>query len=649
LRGRTFHLSSLRFQQVVSPMLVRRVFAGCLSAAALIAGSVCADDAASARQPDASFANNVAPFLQAHCNKCHGGKEPEAKLGLDKYRDSANIQQDFALWEKVLRILEARQMPPADEPQPTGAELQDIVRAIEVELAKFDCTSERHPGHVTLRRLNRAEYNNTIRDLVGVDFRPADDFPADDVGNGFDNIGDVLSIPPILLEKYLAAAERVIDDAFSNDALKARILVHKATNDDERRTVNRRNIATFATKAFRRPVTDEELERLNDLRRAARTLGYSDDEILKVPYQAILASPHFLFRVEQDPTKDDAHGIRALNDYELASRLSYFLWSTMPDAELFELAKLGKLHEPAILEVQARRMLQDAKSQALIDNFAGQWLQLRDVAKITPDPERYPGFDEDLRTAMLRETQLFFAAVMREDRSVLEFLSADFTYVNARLARHYGMANVSGDEFQRVALDTGRRGLLTQASILTLTSNPTRTSPVKRGKWILENMLGEPPPPPPAGVEELKDDEELLGTLRERMEQHRTNESCAVCHRQMDTLGFGLENFDGIGAWRAKDGRFEIDPSGTLPGGKGFRDAGELMQLLAQQKKEAFSRCLTEKMLTYALGRGLVGYDRCAVQAIQRRLAANDFRFSALVVGIVASDPFLLREAKGEP
>jgi hypothetical protein len=621
----------------------------CFLLGALVLGATAhafAEDDSSLATP---FTRDVAPFLQTHCTGCHGGQEPEAKLSLDRYTDSAKIQTDIATWEKVLRIIAARQMPPADEPQPTEAEYHAIERALEAELERFDCFSERHPGRVTLRRLNRAEYNNTVRALVGVDYRPADDFPADDVGNGFDNIGDVLSIPPILLEKYLAAAERVIDEAYADETLRKKILVFEAKNDDERRTVQRRNIADFATRAFRRPVTDDELERLNDIRRAARTLGLSDDEITKAPYQTVLASPHFLFRVEHDPDPKDEDGIRELNDYELATRLSYFLWSGMPDAELFELAKKGELHQPDVLEAQSRQMLQDPQAQALVDNFAGQWLQLRDIAKITPDPERFPGFDEDLRAAMLKETQLFFAAVIREDRSVLDFLSADFTFVNGRLAKHYGIDSVKGEEFERVSLVTGRRGVLTQASILALTSNPTRTSPVKRGKWILENILGEPPPPPPAGVEELKDEEEVLGTLRERMQQHRSNPSCAVCHKQMDILGFGLENFDAIGAWRGKDGRFDIDPSGSLPGGKDFRDAGELMQLLAQQKRDAFCRCLAEKMLTYALGRGLGSYDRCAVRAILQRLKTNEFRVSALVTGIVTSDPFRLREAKGEP
>lgn len=362
----------------------------------------------------------------------------------------------------------------------------------------------------------------------------------------------------------------------------------------------------------------------------------------------MLASPHFLFRIEEDPSADDPDGIRRLSDHELATRLSYFLWSSMPDEELFQLANEGKLGDPGTLGNQVRRMLGDAKSRALVDNFAGQWLQLRDVERLSPDPERFPAFDESLREAMLGETERFFETIIREDRSVLEFLNADFSFVNERLARHYGIADVKGSEFQRVKLPADRRGVLTQASILFLTSNPTRTSPVKRGQWILSNILGQPPPPPPPGVEELDEDGETLGSLREQMEQHRSNPSCAVCHRQMDALGFGLENFDVVGAWRDRDGRFEIDPSGTLPGDQKFAGPAELMEILTQSRRDDFARCLAEKMLTYALGRGLGPYDRCAVNAILERLEQNEFRFSALVMGVVLSDPFLLRESLGE-
>lgn len=605
---------------------------------------------AAAPIPEVPFAQSVAPFLAKHCNGCHGGDAPEAKLGLDRYTDSARIQTDFLVWEKVQRMVQARQMPPGDEPQPTQEEIDGVVLAIQAELNSFDCSSERHPGRVTIRRLNKVEYNNTVRDLVGIDFKPADDFPSDDVGNGFDNIGDVLSMPPVLMEKYLDASEKIIEAAFANPELKARLLHHKPDdpeNSDQRRNATRANIRDFATKAFRRKLSDGDVDQLYALRRSIRSVRLSEEQSEMMPYKVILASPNFLFRVEKDPDSKDEDGIRALDSYELATRLSYFLWSTLPDDELFALAAKGELDQPEVLEAQVRRMLQHEKSRALIDNFAGQWLQLRDVRKVTPDPATYPGFDDSLREAMLRESQLFLETIVREDRSILDMLDADYTFVNERLARHYGIDGVAGEEFRKVSAGPGRRGLLTQASILTLTSNPTRTSPVKRGKWILENILGEPPPPPPPAVPELEQ-QELLGTLRERMVQHRENPSCAVCHTQMDTLGFGLENFDGIGAWRDRDGRFDIDPSGSLPGGQSFQNASELMNVLSQQRREAFCRCITEKMLTYALGRGLVSYDRCAVKEILARVESNDYHFSALVTGIVLSDPFRHRELPGD-
>jgi len=603
---------------------------------------------AASSQPAAPspFAKNVAPFLQTHCVRCHSGDEPESGLALDAYRDSANIQSDYEVWEKVSRLVEQRLMPPEDESQPDESALQAFRQALQEELAQFDCASHKHPGRVTIRRLNRAEYNNTIRDLIGVDFRPADDFPSDDVGNGFDNMGDVLSIPPVLLEKYLTAAESIVTQAMQDEEVRKRIVVHEPAAELNLREAARRNIRMFATRAFRRPVGDPEIERLMALAKFALDQGATPDEAFQTTLQAVLASPSFLFRVEADPPPDEV--MRELDDFELASRLSYFLWSSMPDEELFRLARAGTLHEPKTLGDQVRRMLQDPKAVALTDNFAGQWLQLRNLEEIAPDPAKYPRFDEDLRTAMRRETELFFATIVREDRSILEFLNADFSYVNQRLADHYGIDGVEGETFRQVKLDDRRRGILTQASILMITSNPTRTSPVKRGKWILDNILGEPPPPPPEGVAELDEAADALGSLRERLEQHRSNEACAVCHKKMDALGFGLENFDVVGAWRDRDGRFEIDAQGTLPGNLQFEGPNQLIEILVEQNKAAFSRCLAKKMLTYALGRGLESFDRCAVDDIMKQLAENEYRMSALVQAIVVSEPFRFRESLGE-
>lgn len=609
-------------------------------------GWAAADETVQPEPEATNFATQVAPFLANYCVDCHSGSAAEGGIDLEHYQDSANIQADYELWETVVRLINERQMPPADEEQPTADEIEAAIAGLDVEFATFDCTTEQHPGSVTIRRLNKAEYDNTIRDLVGLNLNLADDFPSDDVGNGFDNISDVLSIPPILLEKYLTASAKVADAVMDDAQVRLRVFPHQSTSDEDKAEVARRNIVEFAEKAFRRPVSSTEEDRLFEIVIFAWQRDVSEVDIYKTVISAILSNPNFLFRVEQDPDVESGQRIRQLNSYELASRLSYFLWSSMPDEELFALAASDALTDEAVLVAQAQRMLLDPKARALVDNFAGQWLQLRDVATLSPDPDAFPEFDSGLRSAMRRETEEFVASLIREDRSVLDFLGADYTYVNQRLAEHYGIEGVQGDEFRRIKLASGRRGILTHASILTLTSNPTRTSPVKRGKWVLDNILAEPPPPPPPGVPELAEGGETLGTLREQMEQHRADPNCAACHRTMDALGFGLENFDATGAWREQDGKFTIDASGGLPGGRNFSSPADLMQVLVEEKSEQFCRCLSEKLLTYALGRGLSSYDRCTIQKSLDELQANEYRFSSLVKTIVTSDPFTMREAK---
>jgi hypothetical protein len=378
----------------------------------------------------------------------------------------------------------------------------------------------------------------------------------------------------------------------------------------------------------------------------ARQHGGSFGAGLQLAVQAALVSPNFLFRVELDAATGASAPVHKLNDHQLASRLSYFLWSSMPDEELFRLAEQGELSQDDVLASQVARMIADPKSQTLVENFAGQWLQIRNLSLVSPDRARFKGFDNDLRLAMRQETELFFASVMREDRSVLDLLDADYTFLNERLAKHYGIEGIEGAEFRRVPLSDRRRGgLLTQASILTITSNPTRTSPVKRGKWIMEQILGTPPPPPPPGVQELEQ-VKLEGTLRQKMEQHRENQSCAVCHARMDPLGFALENFDAVGAWRDRDEDHEIDASGILPDGKSFTGAAELRVIL-KAKPELFARSLVRKMLTYALGRGLEPYDARAVHEITARLQAHDYKFSSLILEVVRSEPFRMRRARG--
>jgi hypothetical protein len=380
--------------------------------------------------------------------------------------------------------------------------------------------------------------------------------------------------------------------------------------------------------------------------------GESFERAIQIAVEAVLVSPHFLFRVELDsrprsaPTAGPpARGFEPIGDYEVASRLSYFLWSSMPDEELFRLAGEGKIRSPEAVAAQARRMLLDPRARALVENFGGQWLQIRNLRSFTPDRERFPHFDEPLREAMFRETELFLAEVIREDRNILDLIDADFTYVNERLARHYGIKGVVGPEFRRVRLDGPERGgLLTHASVLTVTSNPNRTSPVKRGRWVLEQILGAPPPPPPPEVTALKEERavETAVSVRRRMEQHRAQASCAVCHNRLDPLGFGLENYDGVGTWRDTEAGAPVDASGTLPSGESFRGPGELKAILKARRRE-FARCLTEKMLTYALGRGLEESDRCAVDRIVKDLESRGYRFSVLAQGIASSDPFLKR------
>ncbi|MCA9040042.1 MAG: DUF1592 domain-containing protein, partial [Planctomycetaceae bacterium] len=414
----------------------------------------------------------------------------------------------------------------------------------------------------------------------------------------------------------------------------------------------RRIMTRFATQAFRRPANNEEVQRLVDLVTMTMEEGEPFERGIQLAVQAVLVSPHFLFRVEIDRHPDDPTRARRIDDYELASRLSYFLWSSMPDEELFELAEKNQLHYQTVLASQIKRMLQDKKADALVENFGGQWLNLRNLDESFPSTRVFKDFKQNLRSDMRKETELFFAHVMREDMPLTMLLEGDFTFVNKRLAEHYGLPTegLEDGKFTQISLaDQPRRGVLTQASVLLLTSNPNRTAPVKRGKWILENILGEEPPPPPPNVPELEQAKgvDKNASLREKLAIHRADPGCAACHNQLDPLGFGLENFNAIGQWRDKDGEHAVDASGLLPSGEEFNGPLELISILSN-RKPAFRELMTEKMLTYALGRGLDVYDQCAVQEITNQLEKNDDRFSALVTAIVNSDPFQKRRGEGE-
>lgn len=625
--------------------------AACVAATLAILAAIAAFGFGQARAAEASglpdFARQGRPFLEQYCFDCHSGAEAEVGVALDGYRDAASVANSRKQWEAVLRMVQTGQMPPADSQQPPADEREAFSRLVQAVFAGVDRDARPDPGRVTMRRLNRIEYRNTVRDLAGVDFDPAEDFPSDDVGHGFDNIGDVLTLSPVLMERYLSAAESIVQ----RPACQQRLLACSADKSQPEQT--REILGRFASQAYRRPATEVEVDRLVALVEASQAEGEKWEAAVHLALQAVLVSPKFLFRVELD---NDPHSsqIRPLDEYQLASRLSYFLWSTMPDPQLFELAEKKRLTTD--LEGQVRRMLQDDKAGQFVENFALQWLQLRRLETAAPDPKLFPSFDERLRWAMLEETKRFFEAVMREDRSVLELIDADFTFVNGQLAKHYGIAGKNGapkrrgrragdDPFVRVAVQgEGRGGLLTQASVLTVTSNPTRTSPVKRGRWVLEQILGTPPPPPPPDVPLLPEGEQdvLSGTLRQRMEQHRANPACANCHASMDPIGFAFENYDAIGRFRTQDGQFPIDPAGELPDGSTFQGAEDLKAVL-RNKKQQFARALTENMLTYALGRGLGSGDRPAVNRIVAALDKNDYRFSTLVVEIARSEPFRLR------
>jgi hypothetical protein len=365
--------------------------------------------------------------------------------------------------------------------------------------------------------------------------------------------------------------------------------------------------------------------------------------------ERILAGPEFLFRVESDPVGVKPGTAYRVNDWDLASRLSFFLWSSIPDEELLKLAEQNKLHEPEILKQQVARMLADSRASSLVTNFASQWLSLRILNAVAPDLEQFPYFDENLRQAFRQETELFIDSIFREDRSIMELLSADYTFINERLARHYGIPGIYGNRFRRVELkDSPRGGLLGQGSILTVTSYSNRTSPVVRGKWILNNLLGTPPPPPPPNVPALKDRnaQGKVLNMRARMEQHRANPACASCHKVMDPLGFALENFDGIGNWRTREANADIDPSGTLPDGTPFKGADGLKKILIEKRRDQFVATVTERMLTYALGRGVEYYDLPAIRNIMREAARADYRASAVVQAIVSSSPFQMRRAQ---
>jgi hypothetical protein len=428
---------------------------------------------------------------------------------------------------------------------------------------------------------------------------------------------------------------------------RRRIFVCHPTQASDETPCAKQILSAISRRAYRGPIADKDLETLLSFYQMGRnrsTFEYGIENALRL----VLASPKFIFRYQPDPAGASPTGVYRMNDLELASRLSFFLWSSIPDDELLDLATQGKLKDPAVLEQQVKRMLADPRADALVSNFAGQWLFLRNVQSVSPNEDDFPNFDDNLRQAMRRETELFFASIMREDRNVLDLLNADYTFVNDRLAKHYGIPNIYGSQFRRVTItDENRKGLLGQASILTVTSQPNRTSPVLRGKWILENLMGTPPPPPPPNVPPLKENEEgaKAQSVRALLEEHRKNPPCSTCHSVMDPLGFSLENFDAIGKYRTRDESGAVDASGQLADGTPVNGPVALRKALMKHP-EQFVRTMTQKLMIYGLGRGLEYYDMPTVRSIERAASDDNYRFSALILGIVKSAPFQMKKAQ---
>ena len=786
----------------------------------------------SSSQPTALADSSARAVLNRYCVTCHNARLRTAGLMLDTM-DVERVGDHAETWEKVVRKLRTRAMPPVGRPRPDRATYTAVASSLEMALDRVAAANP-NPGRTTTHRLNRTEYANAIRDLLGLEVDGSALLPPDDADLGFDNMADILSVSPALLERYILAARKIsrlaVGDAaiepttetyvvpkmrfqdhrmsedlpfgsrggiaiqhhfllnaeydikirlrrqlygyvrglqkrqqlevrldgervavftvggapgtpppqtftgvvlgdrewedytlHADDDLRVRvsaragprvlsvsfvqgrserdgvlqpratakalaiaerwsstseapeaaiehvrvsgpfnatgpgetptrqrIFVCHPTRGAEEEPCAREILSTVGRRAYRRPLTSHDLDTLVAFYEAGQRGGGFETGIQR-SLESILIDPEFLFRIERDPVGSPATTAFPISDLELASRLSFFLWSSIPDDELLDVAVRGQLRIPAVLDRQVRRMLADSRSQALVDGFAMQWLALRRLHRVVPTPDLFPEFDDNLREAFQQETMLFVGSQLREDRSVLDLLRADYTFVNERLARHYGIPNVYGNRFRRVTFDDGTRGgLLGLGSILTVTSYPTRTSPVLRGQWLLEHILGAPPPPPPPDVPALPDRGEggHLASVRERLEQHRENPVCASCHAQMDPLGFALEHFDAIGKWRATgEAGTPIDASGVFPDGTEFHGLAGLKMILLSEH-EQFVQTVTEKLTTYALGRGVQYYDMPAVRQIIREAAPHDYRWSSLVQGIVRSVPFQMRRSE---
>ncbi len=614
---------------------------------------LCPTAASVADQPRAAgrLTPDAQAFLNTYCLKCHQGEKPKAKLDLTRFQTVQSLTTDPKTWSRILLRVRDGEMPPVGSDLPTMPQREQFVEQLTKVLYAAICDAGAKPGPAPLRRLNRTEYAATIRDLLGTHFNAAQSLPDDGAGGeGFDNAAETLFLSPVHAEKYLEAARQALDYAAKDPRTRSGLLTAQPSEQTPPAQAARAILEKFLPRAFRRPARTGEIESYLALFESARKRGAPYDQAVLFALQGVLISPYFLFRLEE-PNPDAQP--RLVGDYEIASRLSYFLWASMPDDTLLQRAAAGTLNQPDTLREQAVRLLKDRKAREFAASFVEQWLGTRELGRtIKPDRTLSRGYTNELEWAIKTEPVLFFQGILAENRSLLDLLDANYTYLDTKLARHYGL-QVSGTTQQLKRFDlpeeSHRGGVLGMAAVLVVSSYPQRTSPVLRGKWVRETLLGSPPPPPPPDVPELnaQHDGAVPKTVRELLLQHRQNPTCASCHSRIDPIGFGLENYDMLGRWRTQEAGKPIDASGELPDGTKFQGAQELKQVLLQRKDE-FIRHLTTKLLGYALGRGLTIEDQCTVEEIVKQVKEGDYRAHVLIAEIVRSVPFRYRAGDGK-
>ena len=617
-----------------------------------------ADSFAAAAEPFS--ADEAVRLVKTYCVDCHHSADPQAHLDLEHFSSAEEVAQAIERWNKIAQRVRDGQMPPVDYEAPDAARRAAFVDWIRQTIHRAVCDQGAQPGPPRVRRLNRHEHANTLRDLLNIRVNTSHGLPEEGAGGeGFDNASEVLFVSPIHAERYLEAGRAALDYALKDAPSRQSIIITQPAEDRTPAEAAQAVLSSFLKRAFRRPVEAEELQDYLSL--FERVFAEEADFILAIEQtlEAVLISPKFLFLWEE-PAR--AGHLEPVTQFELASRLSYFLWASMPDDRLLELAEQGRLHDEQVLREQVARMLhskiddqglrRDAKVREFASSFVEQWLGTRALGReFQPDESVIKRFDAELVGGMKYEPIFFFEELLSENRSLLELIDADFSYLNRRLASHYRIRGEFREQPKRVELppDSHRGGVLTMGAVLAVSSLPHRTSPVLRGKWILETLLGTPPPPPPPDVQELDESsaENLPRTLRERLELHRADPVCTSCHSMMDPLGFGLENFDAVGRWREEIDGQAVDAHGELPGGVQFEGPGELKQLLLE-RRDQLARNLTTKMMGYALSRQLSNEDHCVVEEIVAKLAENEYRMHTLVFEIVNSVPFRYKRGDAE-